>query len=130
LAVELRRRILRRPLGLDFSDEELAEEAADVHFVALDGSRLVGCLVMVPLDTGSVKMRQVAVEPDMRGKGIGARVVVASEDWARDSAYKQIELNARDTAVPFYLRLGYEIEGDLFEEVGIPHLKMRKGLRR
>jgi predicted GNAT family N-acyltransferase len=38
-------------------------------------------------------------------------------------------LNARDTAIPFYLHLGYELVGEPFVEVGIPHRKMRKALR-
>ena len=36
-AVELRRRVLRRPLGLDFTEEELRAEEDQVHFVAADG---------------------------------------------------------------------------------------------
>ncbi len=39
-----------------------------------------------------------------------------------------IEMNARDTALPFYLRLAYLIEGEGFEEVGIPHHRMIKRL--
>jgi predicted GNAT family N-acyltransferase len=37
-------------------------------------------------------------------------------------------LHARETAVPFYLKLGYEVVGGQFEEVGIPHFKMEKKL--
>jgi predicted GNAT family N-acyltransferase len=37
-------------------------------------------------------------------------------------------LHARATAVPFYLRLGYTVVGEPFEEVGIPHRGMEKAL--
>lgn len=35
-------------------------------------------------------------------------------------------LHARDSALDFYLSLGYSIVGDPFEEVGIPHHRMEK----
>jgi predicted GNAT family N-acyltransferase len=127
-AVELRRKVLRYPLGLDLTPDDLADEAGDIHFVAIDEGRVVGCLVMVPLSSGIVKMRQVAVEPELQGRGIGGEMVAASEVWARAEGYRHIELNARDTAVDFYLRLDYELEGGPFEEVTIPHQKMVKGL--
>ena len=37
----------------------------------------------------------------------------------------EIALHARESAVPFYLALGYGLVGEPFEEVGIPHRKMR-----
>lgn len=127
-AVELRRHILRLPLGLDFTQEELDAEKGDTHIVATSADRVVGCLVMVPQTDTVVKMRQVAVEPDLQGKGIGERMVAASEVWAKGAGFTWIELNARDTAVDFYLRHHYRVVGDPFEEVTIPHRKMVKDL--
>jgi len=37
-------------------------------------------------------------------------------------------LSARDTAIPFYERLKYNVEGEPFEEVTIPHRLMAKNL--
>jgi predicted GNAT family N-acyltransferase len=127
-AIELRRRILRHPLGLDFTAEDLAKEVNETHIVAIDEGKVIGCLVMVPQNCSVVKMRQVAVEPSLQGQGIGADMVRASEEWARDARYSQIELNARDTAVKFYRGLQYTIVGEPFEEVTIPHSKMVKDL--
>jgi predicted GNAT family N-acyltransferase len=75
-----------------------------------------------------VKMRQVAVDPHTQGTGVGRILVEASEAKARELGYAEIELNARETAVPFYLKLGYEVVGETFGEVGLPHKKMRKSL--
>jgi predicted GNAT family N-acyltransferase len=73
-------------------------------------------------------MRQVAIEPSLQGQGIGSSLIKYSELVARKAVYTSMVLHARDTAVPFYQKLGYQIEGDLFEEVGIPHYAMRKQL--
>ncbi|HSI72957.1 MAG TPA: GNAT family N-acetyltransferase [Fimbriimonas sp.] len=125
--IELRMRVLRRPLGLDFTEAELSAESDEFHLAAFD-QELIGCLVLVPKESGEIKMRQVAVEPRLQKAGVGTALVLASEELARERGYALITLHARDLAVPFYLRLGYEIEGDPFEEVTIPHVKMIKRL--
>lgn len=128
-SVELRRRVLRLPLGLDFSKEELEGERHQAHFVAVDASgTVVGVLLMVPLPNGSVKMRQVAVDSTQQGTGIGRQLVKASEDWSKEQGFSSIVLNARSTAVQFYLSLGYATASEEFIEVGIPHYTMEKAI--
>jgi predicted GNAT family N-acyltransferase len=127
-AVALRYRILRQPLGLDFSPEQLAAEAADIHLAAFAEERLIGCLLLTAVSNEEVKMRQVAVEESFRGQGIGSRLVAFAEQVAREHGYRTMSLHAREEAVPFYLRLGYETVGDPFIEITIPHREMRKVL--
>jgi predicted GNAT family N-acyltransferase len=129
-AVDLRLRVLRIPLGLNFTQEQLSAEDTDAHLIAIEGDKVVGCLVMTPKSSDIVKMRQVAVEPELQGSGLGTKMVAASEDWAKQKGYQRIELNARDTAVAFYLKLSYQTVGDPFVEVSIPHRKMEKELRK
>ena len=42
--VAFRRRILRTPLGLEFTAEQLAAERADTHIAACLEGKLVGCV--------------------------------------------------------------------------------------
>lgn len=126
-AIALRYAVLRKPLGLTFTPEQLAEEWADTHLAAfLDSGKMVGILVLSVIDEETLKMRQVAVAAEMQGKGVGAALVEQAEIAAQDARYKKMVLNARETAVPFYLRLGYQTVGERFEEVSIPHFKMEK----
>jgi hypothetical protein len=55
--VEFRRRILRRPLGLDFTPEQLAEEQADIHIAAYLDCELVGCVVLTAVDGSQIADR-------------------------------------------------------------------------
>ena len=127
--VNLRDSILRKPLNLSFSEEELAEEYTDIHLAAYDAAWVLrGCLVLTPKSENVIKMRQVAVDSDAQGTGIGRALVEKSEIVARSRGYARMELNARDTAVPFYEKLGYHTEGGMFEEVSIAHFKMAKEL--
>ena len=76
-----------------------------------------------------MKMRQVAVAANKQGFGVGRLLVEASEAKSKTMGALEIQLHARDTAVPFYLKLGYEIFDEPFVEVGIPHRKMKKSIR-
>lgn len=127
--VALRDEVLRKPLNLQFAAQQLAEEWQDIHFVCFDRSdAILACMIFTPKGKDLVKMRQVAVLPELQGKGIGSRFVKASELFAGRLGFKKIELNARKSAVPFYEKLGYEKVGAQFTEVGIPHFKMEKKL--
>lgn len=127
-AVELRRQVLRIPLGLDFTDAQLAHEAADFHLAAMDDDDVIACLILVDTRSGMVKMRQVAVSPHLQRSGAGTRLVAFSEAFAIERGFERMILHARETAVPFYQKLGYAIDGDAFEEMGIPHFEMSKPL--
>lgn len=128
-AVGLRYEVLRRPLGLEYSPEQLAAEYDQFHLAAFDAAgRIVGYLNLTPKDAGEVKMRQVAVAPDWQGRGVGLAMVQFAEQWAREKDFSLMTLHARLNAVPFYQKLDYEREGDPFEEVTIPHFYMKKTL--
>lgn len=126
--VALRRRVLRIPLGLDFTPEQLAGEGKDLHLAAFEGGALAGCLMLSDHGEGVVQMRQVCVEPNRQGTGVGAALVRESEGEARRRGYRSMMLHARDIAVGFYERLGYECVGEPFVEVSIPHQEMLKQL--
>lgn len=127
-AVDLRYAVLREPLGLDFTREQLLAEDKDIHMIYYTDAMAMGTLMLTPSTNGHIKMRQVAVDEQFQGAGIGAKMVEYAEAYALDHGYAIMELHARKTAVPFYLRLGYEVVGDEFWEVTIPHYKMQKNL--
>ena len=105
--VALRDSVLRKPLGLQFSAEELRAEADSRHVACYRGDRLVACLVLCPIEGGDVRMRQLAVVPEVQRQGIGTALVDYSEVLARRMGYRRMILHARETAVAFYEKLGY-----------------------
>lgn len=127
-SVALRHEVLRKPLGLEFTDRELEEERSDYHLACQVDGELVGCLVLVPENRNEVRMKQVAVSPPAQGRGIGRALTEFAEGFARQRGFARVTLHARATAVPFYEKLGYERVGDEFEEVTIPHWCMQKRL--
>ncbi|MBS1537916.1 MAG: GNAT family N-acetyltransferase [Bacteroidetes bacterium] len=127
--IALRYEVLRRPLGLEFTSEQLLKECNDYHLAGSDeNGNLHCCLVLTPIDIMTVQMRQVVVENTMRGKGIGGKLVEYSEEIAKEKGFKIMILHARESAIEFYLKHNYEVVGEPFQEVNIPHRFMRKSL--
>lgn len=124
--IRLRDKILRKPLGMVFNKEDLDTEDDSYHIVCYEVSNLLGCLVLKPLNEAEIKMRQVAVDTEVQGKGIGKLLVNYSEAFALDKGFLKISLHARENALPFYTKLGYHIIGEPFQEIGLPHFKMEK----
>ncbi len=122
----LRNDILREPLGLKFSIEDLKDEEKQIHIGAFNEEKLLGCLLLKPLDSEVIQMRQVAVEEKFRSNGIGREMVLFSEQFSRNLGYNKIILHARETAIKFYEKMDYKNAGSEFIEVTIPHWKMEK----
>ena len=124
-SLALRHEVLRKPLGMAFDPTIFPEEKCDIHLVANHGDWLVGCMILTE-SGNNLKMRQVAVANKYRRNKVGARLVASAEAKAIEMGKENMILHARDSALDFYLSLGYSIVGDQFEEVGIPHHRMEK----
>ncbi|MEO7210601.1 MAG: GNAT family N-acetyltransferase, partial [Chitinophagaceae bacterium] len=94
-----------------------------------DEEKLEGCCMLVPMENGTIQLRQMAVISGLQGKGIGRTIIQFAENLARDRGFKKIIMHARDTAVGFYQKQGYEKQGEMFTEVSIPHFVMEKSIR-
>lgn len=125
----LRSEILRRPLHLKFAKEELEREKNDILIGAFEEDKMLGCCLLTRIDKDNVRLRQMAVQNNLQGKGIGASLMNFAENIARDNGFKKLVMHARKTAVGFYEKFGYTVVGNEFTEVSIPHFIMEKKLR-
>lgn len=126
-ACELRNRVLRLPLGLDLYQEDLAAEAMQSHFGLYDeGGHLLACVSVIPISAREARIRQMAVQPELQGKGYGRSLMQRLENHLIEQGVTRLELHARVTAIGFYASLGYVSVGQRYAEVGIPHQSMVK----
>lgn len=129
-ALALRYLVMRQPLGLSFTPEEVHEDIRDTHIVGLDeNGKVLACAILTWLAPNVAKMRQVVIAPELQGKGYGTSLVKYFEELVKEEGAEKIVLHARETAVPFYLKLGYQVVGDPFVEVTIPHFRMEKTIQ-
>jgi ribosomal protein S18 acetylase RimI-like enzyme len=126
--VKLRDDVLRKPLGLSFTQQELDEEKDNMLIAAFEDDRILGCCMLLEEKPGIIRLRQMAVLNDLQGKGIGRALMNFAENIARDRGYRAIRMHARLNAVGFYEKVGYKIKGEQFIEVTIPHYVMEKAL--
>ena len=126
--LELRDKVLRKPLGMNLYAENLEADKNDVHIGAFINNRIVGVLILTILNSNELKMRQVAVDEDFRAMKIGTEMVRFAEVYSKEKGFSIMSLNARKTAVAFYEKLGYAKMSREFLEINIPHYKMSKSL--
>jgi predicted GNAT family N-acyltransferase len=124
--IALRYSILREPLGLNFSKEELEKEKDNIHIAAFEDDDLLGCCMLTVINPQTLQLRQMAVKNNLQRKGIGASIMTFAETLSRDKGYRTIIMHARDTAIGFYEKFGYKIVGEPFIEVNLPHHIMQK----
>lgn len=128
--VELRYKVLLEPLGLKFLDSFRDKEISYLHIGCIESldDKLVGGLILAPVNDKEIRLMQVAVDPVYQGEGIGKALVSYAEKRAKEAGYSKIVMHAMLSVVNFYEKLGYHQEGDLFEEQGLTFAKMVKKL--
>lgn len=128
--VQLRYKILLEPLGLKFLDSHREQEINYLHIGCIEclDDKLVGGLLLAPIDNDTIRLMQVAVDTKYQHEGIGRDLVDYAEKRAREADYKKIVMHAMLTVVNFYEKIGYHQEGDIFAEKGITFARMVKAL--
>jgi predicted GNAT family N-acyltransferase len=111
--------------GIPRSEELDEADAAAVHCVAYREGRAVGAGRLVEMD-GFAKIGRMAVLATHRGHGIGRVVLDVLEREGARRGVREFRLSAQLRAAPFYERAGYTREGEVYDEVGIPHIAMSK----
>ncbi|SDC80967.1 GNAT family N-acetyltransferase [Niabella drilacis] len=124
--VDLRNEILRKPLGLLLTEEDLNADKNHILIGAFEDEKMLGCCMLVKQPGQVVLLRQMAVIFDLQGKGIGRALMQFAENIARDMGYREISMHARKNAAGFYEKMGYQESSNEFTNLSIPHIVMKK----
>ena len=83
----------------------------------------------IPYGEKTVKIGRIAVRKDLRGKGLGEKLVAELLRGAKESGAQKVALGAQTHAVGFYEKCGFVLTGEPeYMEENIPHLNMYKDL--
>jgi predicted GNAT family N-acyltransferase len=128
-AQQVRTAVFVHEQGIAPEDEWDADDATALHAVLFDvnGQPLGNARLLQPA-TNIAKVGRMAVLPNERGHGYGARLLKALLLEARRRGNKEVRLSAQRTAEGFYAAHGFVAVGEPFDEVGIPHVEMRLSL--
>ncbi len=100
-----------------------------LHLLLKENTFLVGYLRLIPpgkkYDTPSIG--RIAIKENLRGNAIGSELVKrgikkSSETYLTDS----VTISAQNYLTKFYQNHGFTIQGEVYDEDGIPHVKMVK----
>jgi len=123
----VRRSVFVEEQGIPESEEWDDVDPVARHVLALTRNRdAVGTGRLEP--TG--KIGRVAVLPQYRGSGVGSLIMGHLVNQATESGFTSVYLHAQAAAAGFYERLGFRAVGPVFDEVGIPHVRMSLGIKR
>jgi predicted GNAT family N-acyltransferase len=113
--------------GISRSDELDDLDASATHCVGyVDGAPVAAGRLL--LFDGYAKIGRMAVLASQRGSGLGALVLDALEREGVARGVRHFKLSAQLHALGFYERRGYAAHGDVYDDVGIPHVDMEKRL--
>ena len=129
----LRWKLLRaawhQPEGSEVDDIE----TSCFHVIAIDTedteNAIIGVARLQFNSESESQIRYMAVSPAFERRGIGRSIISYIEEHAMRTGRHNMVLDAREPAVGFYEKLGYEVTGKsylLFDE--IQHYKMQKHL--
>ena len=111
------------------AEEELDDaDATASHAVAICQGQVVGTGRLVLQDDGDAQIGRMAVDQTWRRKGIGDQILRFLEEEARAQGLRRCVLHAQEYVKGFYAAHGYQVHGETFLEVNIPHIEMRKEL--
>lgn len=98
------------------------------HLLARDEQQNgVGTLrIVVQGEAG--KIGRVAVAAPYRRRGTGLRMMRMALEHCRALGLSSVVLDSQTYIIPFYERLGFVREGEIFMDAGIPHIRMRLAL--
>ena len=126
------RPVLQRIRREIFIDEQLVPESDEWDDDDTVSVHALATLNREPVGTGRLnpggKIGRIAVKAGLRGRGIGTLILRQLLHEAYRRGIREPYLHAQVQAVPFYEKLGFRIEGDVFDEAGISHVRMKHAL--
>jgi YbgC/YbaW family acyl-CoA thioester hydrolase len=123
----VRRAVFIHEQGIPESEEWDNDDHSAVHVVACNLAGLplaTGRLIYLGQRAGTAKVGRMAVLRSSRGVGLGQLMLETLIEQARMRQIGKLALHAQVSAQGFYARLGFQAEGPVFDEVGIPHQRM------
>ena len=97
-----------------------------VHLAALEGDQVIGTARLIETGGDLIKIGRVAVAIPARQSGVATALMHRALEYATNHGITEAVLDAQVTVIGFYERLGFVAEGEIFDDAGIDHIRMRR----
>ncbi|MNJ46024.1 putative N-acetyltransferase YjcF [compost metagenome] len=116
------------PVDLEIDEFDILNENTHHILIEVEGKQAATGRLIFYKDNAA-KLQRIAVRQAYRGQGLGAVLIIALEELARDLGLSKSILDAQCQAEGFYHKLGYTtVSTEPFDDAGIPHVRMEKVL--
>ena len=113
-----------------FVDEQNVPEELEIDGLDDEAKHVLAYLDNEAIGTGRIlsdgHIGRIAVLKKHRGLGIGKIMMQSLMQSAEEAKLEKLWLSSQWHARGFYLDLGFQCEGEIYEEAGIDHIKMSK----
>ena len=123
-ALRLREDVMRKPLGLLLSEEDVKD----------DGKRIHRSKDIIMMSSFAVVLYKIAhiysvfVKQELQNKGFGQRLMAYAENYAKSQGAKRLYVEGRKAAKNFYQKCGFSSCGLEYIDMNIVHQDMRKDI--
>ena len=125
-ALKIRYAVFVNEQGVSEEEEIDSLEDKTEHVVLYVDGKPVATARIYNLGENTFKVQRVAVHKDARGIGYGAVIMTEAEKRIHELGGHKVTLGAQNSAIPFYEKLAFNVEGEEFMDAGIPHHTMSK----
>ncbi|WP_445634146.1 N-acetyltransferase domain-containing protein [Nostoc sp. DSM 114161] len=125
----IRKSVFQEEQGVDPALEFDGKDETSHHLIAYLDNKPVGTTRIRYLDDATAKIERLAVLSIARGQGIGKKIMENALLFLASKNIREVVIHSQEYIKDLYQKLGFVEEGEIFEEAGIPHVKMRKSLQ-
>ncbi|MDQ9037098.1 GNAT family N-acetyltransferase [Acinetobacter seifertii] len=120
----IREQVFIQEQGITPEDEWDDFDAIAVHFMVYDKEQPIATARLLPQHS----VGRVAVSMPYRKQGIGKILMQHIIDYARNQKLPYLKLSAQTYVTAFYEALGFQMQGEVYQDCGIPHIDMTLAL--
>ena len=124
----IRRLVFQTEQGVEAELDFDGQDETSVQIIAYSDSQPVGTARIRYLNNQTAKIERLAVLSTARGQGIGKKIMEKAIEVVAQKNIQEVLIHAQEYIKGLHQQLGFEQEGEEFEEAGITHVKMRKKL--
>ena len=123
----VRKNVFADELGI--SKSKLFDEYDETcdHFILFDGKNVVGS-VRFMLYEKTIKLERMAILQEYRKNSYGKNSILQLREFYNSLGYAQIFLDSIYSVRGFYKKCGFLEQGEIFQRVGIKHVRMSLSL--
>ena len=120
---DIRRIVFTDEIGILESELFDDYDKTSDHFILFDGVNIVGTVRIIIIDQ-QLKLERMAILKKFRSKNYGKDCILQLREYYLNQGYSKIILDSIYSVRGFYKKCNFIEEGEIFQRVGIDHIRM------